>query len=103
MSPFILPTPVNPAARAGHRVYLKRMLLAESAEGLLPDWAFFARCVVDATELRPTASREALYEDSAARRPPGRRSATRYAAGWSGWPGTTRAGWPSSSRCTTSA
>src|SRR5690606_16875870 len=31
--------------------------------GLLPEWAFFARCVVDADELRPTASREALYED----------------------------------------
>ena len=60
---FILPTPVNPATRGGHRVYLKRMLLAESVEGLLPEWAFFARCVVDSTELRPTASREALYED----------------------------------------
>ncbi len=61
---FVLPTPANPAARAGHRVYLKRMLLAEGAEGLLPEWAFFARCVVDTTELRPTASREALYEDA---------------------------------------
>ncbi len=60
---FVLPVPSSPVARAGHRVYLKRMLLAESAEGLLPDWAFFVRCVVDATELRPTASREALYED----------------------------------------
>jgi molecular chaperone HtpG len=60
---YVLPAPANPASRAGHRVYLKRMLLSESAEGLLPDWAFFARCVVDATELRPTASREALYED----------------------------------------
>ena len=60
---FVLPVPTNPAARGGHRVYLKRMLLAESAEGLLPDWAFFARCAVDTTELRPTASREALYED----------------------------------------
>ncbi|WP_432982690.1 HSP90 family protein [Dactylosporangium sp. CA-233914] len=61
---FVLPTPANPAARAGHRVYLKRMLLAEGAEGVLPPWAFFARCVVDTSELRPTASREALYEDS---------------------------------------
>jgi molecular chaperone HtpG len=60
---FVLPVPANPAARGGHRVYLKRMLLAENAEGLLPEWAFFARCVVDASELRPTASREALYED----------------------------------------
>ncbi|GAA3280056.1 HSP90 family protein [Dactylosporangium vinaceum] len=61
---FVLPTPANPAARAGHRVYLKRMLLAEGAEGVLPPWAFFARCVIDTSELRPTASREALYEDS---------------------------------------
>ncbi|MDR6324300.1 HSP90 family protein [Actinoplanes couchii] len=60
---FVLPTPVNPATRGGHRVYLKRMLLSESIEGLLPEWAFFARCVVDSTELRPTASREALYDD----------------------------------------
>ncbi|HYN92803.1 MAG TPA: HSP90 family protein [Pilimelia sp.] len=60
---FVLPAPANPAARSGHRVYLKRMLLAEGVEGLLPEWAFFARCVVDASELRPTASREALYED----------------------------------------
>ncbi|MEV6342095.1 HSP90 family protein [Actinoplanes sp. NPDC051851] len=60
---FVLPTAVNPATRGGHRVYLKRMLLSESVEGLLPEWAFFARCVVDSTELRPTASREALYDD----------------------------------------
>jgi molecular chaperone HtpG len=60
---FVLPVPTNPASRAGHRVYLKRMLLTESADGLLPEWAFFARCVVDTTELRPTASREALYAD----------------------------------------
>ncbi|GAA3388768.1 HSP90 family protein [Cryptosporangium minutisporangium] len=60
---YVLPVATNPADRGGHRVYLKRMLLSETAEGLLPDWAFFARCVVDATELRPTASREALYAD----------------------------------------
>ncbi|HEV2781566.1 MAG TPA: HSP90 family protein [Actinophytocola sp.] len=60
---YVLPFPANPAEHAGHRVYLKRMLLAESTDGLLPGWAFFARCVVDTTELRPTASREALYAD----------------------------------------
>lgn len=60
---FVLPQPANPTARSAHRVYLKRMLLAEHVEGLLPDWAFFVRCVVDAGELRPTASREALYDD----------------------------------------
>ncbi|MFC0027932.1 HSP90 family protein [Micromonospora chaiyaphumensis] len=61
---FVLPLPANPAARAAHRVYLKQMLLSEDIERLLPDWAFFVRCVVDTGELRPTASREALYEDA---------------------------------------
>ena len=61
---FVLPAPVNPTMRVAHRVYLKQMLLAEGVEGLLPPWAFFVRCVVDTTELRPTASREALYDDS---------------------------------------
>ncbi|MFC9976357.1 HSP90 family protein [Spirillospora sp. NPDC127200] len=60
---FVLPTPSVAGARAAHRVYLKRMLLSDRAERLLPDWAFFVRCVVDATELRPTADREQLYED----------------------------------------
>jgi molecular chaperone HtpG len=61
---FVLPTPANPAVPARHRVYLKQMLLSEGAERLLPEWAFFVRCVADTSELRPTASRESLYEDS---------------------------------------
>lgn len=60
---FVLPHAANPTVRATHRVYLKRMLLADNVADLLPEWAFFVRCVVDAGELRPTASREALYED----------------------------------------
>ena len=60
---FVLPTAANLAAQAGHRVYLRRMLIAEGVDKLLPEWAFFVRCVVNADELRPTASREALYED----------------------------------------
>ncbi|MGI5135271.1 HSP90 family protein [Streptomyces sp. CA-106110] len=61
---FVLPMPANPAVPAAHRVYLKQMLLSEGAERLLPEWAFFVRCVADTAELRPTASREALYENS---------------------------------------
>lgn len=60
---FVLPTAANPAVRATHRVYLKRMLLADDITDLLPEWAFFVRCVVDTGELRPTASRESLYDD----------------------------------------
>jgi molecular chaperone HtpG len=60
---YVLPTGVHPSRHAGHRVHLKGMLLSDQATELLPDWAFFVRCVVDAESLRPTASREALYDD----------------------------------------
>jgi len=62
---YVLPTSVHPNRRAGHRVHLKGMLVSDQAAELLPDWAFFVRCVVDSDGLRPTASREALYEDEA--------------------------------------
>lgn len=62
---YVLPTATSPVDRGRHRVYLKGMLLSETAEGLLPDWAFFARGVLHADALRPTASREGLYEDDA--------------------------------------
>ncbi|MNW55181.1 hypothetical protein D3C74_328290 [compost metagenome] len=39
------------------------MLLGTKVDDLLPPWAFFVRCVLDASALRPTASREGLYED----------------------------------------
>ena len=59
---FILPSAVAPGSGT-HRVYLKRMLLGTRVDGLLPDWAFFVRCVVDAGALSPTASREQLHTD----------------------------------------
>jgi molecular chaperone HtpG len=60
---YVLPYPANLAARKAHRVYLKNMLLSETVENLLPDWAFFVKAVVNANDLRPTASRENFYED----------------------------------------
>ncbi|MDI2132273.1 HSP90 family protein [Yinghuangia seranimata] len=62
---FVLPSAVSPAMRGRHRVHLKGMLLTETADALLPDWAFFVRCAVDTEALRPTASRENLYDDEA--------------------------------------
>ncbi|MFD6417997.1 HSP90 family protein [Streptomyces sp. NPDC060194] len=59
----VLPDAVPAGRRTGHRVHVKGMLLSEQAQEILPDWAFFVRCVVDAESLRPTASRESLYED----------------------------------------
>lgn len=52
-----------PTARQSHRVYVKGMLVGADVEGVLPEWAFFARSVLDAEQLRLTASREGLYED----------------------------------------
>ncbi|RKT56630.1 HSP90 family protein [Saccharothrix australiensis] len=60
---YVLPGGVHPGARQSHRVYLKRMLVGDAIEGLLPEWAYFVRCVVDSSALRPTASRESLYQD----------------------------------------
>ena len=60
---FVLAEGAHPSQQGRHRVYLKRMLLGDRTERLLPDWAFFAHCVVDTSELRPTASREQLYAD----------------------------------------
>ncbi len=60
---LILGNPTHAGRRPGSRVYLKGMLLGDEMGGLLPEWAFFARLVVDTSALRPTASREALYSD----------------------------------------
>lgn len=60
---YVLPGAANPTEAGRHRVHLKGMLLSDAATGLLPDWAFFVRCLIDTDTLRPTASREGLYED----------------------------------------
>jgi molecular chaperone HtpG len=61
---FILPHPLSQSAKQTHKVYLKNMFLSETADNLLPEWAFFVRLVVNANDLRPTASRESFYEDA---------------------------------------
>lgn len=61
---FIRSDLVHSSTRPAHRVYVKRMLLSPAVDDLLPDWAFFVSCVVDATDLRPTASREELRNDA---------------------------------------
>lgn len=61
---YVLPESPSLASRRADRVYLKRMLLSERMDGLLPEWAFFVRCVINTTGLHPNASREALQEDA---------------------------------------
>ncbi len=60
---YILKYPVLPSAKSNHRIYLKNMLLTEKGDNLIPDWAVFTKCIINATDLRPTASREGFYVD----------------------------------------
>ena len=62
---YILEHSPSSSDRPAHRVYVNRMFLSDENRDILPEWAFFARAVVNSSELRPTASREALYQDTA--------------------------------------
>lgn len=62
---YVLPSAPAPNARQANRVYLGRMLLGERVDDLLPEWAFFVRCVVNSNGLQPTASREQFVNDAA--------------------------------------
>ena len=99
---FVLPFAANPAERATHRVYLKRMLLAENVEGLLPDWAFFVRA---ASSTRPSCGRPRAgrrCSTTATSKPPGTRWVRNCAAGWSASATRTRPSWTGSSASTSS-
>ena len=60
---YIRNFPILPSAKVSHRIYLKNMLLTEKGDNLIPDWAVFTKCIVNAEDLRPTASREGFYVD----------------------------------------
>lgn len=60
---YIVQWEKNAGQKETHRVYLHNMLISESADNVLPEWAFFVKCVINAQNLRPTASRESFYED----------------------------------------
>lgn len=60
---FVLERSPVQTSKGKHRVYLKRMLLSDGVENLLPPWAFFVRCIVNCVDLRPTAARSAFFQD----------------------------------------
>ncbi|MER7081218.1 molecular chaperone HtpG [Saccharopolyspora kobensis] len=62
---YVLPFAPPPGARRSGQLYLGRMLLGEDLSELLPEWAYFVRCVLNTEGLRPTASREQLVADEA--------------------------------------
>lgn len=60
---YVLPFRTQFSVRNSHKVYLKRMLLSEDDCNLLPSWAFFIRCLVNADGLLSTASRESFVSN----------------------------------------
>ncbi|MER7013486.1 HSP90 family protein [Saccharopolyspora sp. NPDC000359] len=62
---YVLPFAPPPGSRRSGRLHLGRMLLGEDLSDLLPEWAYFVRCVLNTDGLRPTASREQLVADEA--------------------------------------
>ena len=65
---YILPFKTQFSGKLTHRIYLKRMLLGEDNCNLLPSWAFFVKCVLNADTLSSTASRESLVNNEELRR-----------------------------------
>ena len=61
---FVLSAGAHPGRSARHQLYLRGMLLGTKVTDLLPEWAYFVRVVGNTEFLRPTAARDALFEDS---------------------------------------
>ena len=85
---FVLPFSPPPGSRLTHRAYLGGMLVSENISELLPEWAFFVRCVVDTTSLSPTASRESFMDDQSLQQI--REGLGRALADWLLWMATER-------------
>lgn len=56
------------SAKHRHAIYVKDMFVTDSPDDLVPEWATFVRCFLTSQTLRPTASRESLYDDDTYRR-----------------------------------
>ncbi|MFM9378976.1 HSP90 family protein [Gordonia sp. VNK21] len=59
---YVRPSGGDLVARAGHRVYVKGLLVGDVPE-LVPEWAYFVRVLVCADGLTPTASRESVVRN----------------------------------------
>lgn len=60
---FISTRQTSAGAFVRHKIYLKNMFVTEDGQNIVPKWAFFVRCVLNAEDLTPTASRESFIKD----------------------------------------
>lgn len=63
-SAFITSQKLHLNSRTESKIFVKKMLLSEKIEDLLPKWAFFIKVVLNIDELTPTASREDFVHDT---------------------------------------
>ncbi len=50
-------------ATARHKIFLKDMYVTDDGKDLIPQWAFFTRCIANLDDLTPNASREGFTRD----------------------------------------
>ncbi|UIJ48625.1 HSP90 family protein [Listeria monocytogenes] len=60
---YMIPHAVQMNAIRKNTVFLNNMYVTSEANNILPDWSFFAKCVIWTDELQPVASREAFYKN----------------------------------------
>ncbi|MBM5719163.1 HSP90 family protein [Listeria ivanovii] len=60
---YMIPYTVQMNAVRKQTVFLNNMFVTSEANNVLPDWAFFAECVLWTDELQPVASRESFYKN----------------------------------------
>ncbi|HBM3867130.1 TPA: HSP90 family protein [Listeria monocytogenes] len=60
---YMIPHAVQMNAIRKNTAFLNKMFVTSEANNILPDWSFFAKCVIWTDELQPVASREAFYKN----------------------------------------
>ncbi|MBC2127110.1 HSP90 family protein [Listeria marthii] len=60
---YMIPHAVQMNAVRKNTVFLNNMYVTSEANNILPDWSFFAKCIIWTDELQPVASREAFYKN----------------------------------------
>ncbi|MBC2249030.1 HSP90 family protein [Listeria sp. FSL L7-0123] len=60
---YMIPHAVQMNAIRKNTVFLNKMYVTSEANNILPDWSFFAKCIIWTDELQPVASREAFYKN----------------------------------------
>jgi molecular chaperone HtpG len=60
---YIVSRNVSISAKAKGKIYVRDMFVSDNCEKLMPSWAFFIKPLINAENIRLTASREDFFED----------------------------------------